>query len=163
MAFASCAALAQSAEHLTRNEKVKGSIPLGGSNMSTTIDLLLEIFTWIGVGGAFALAIAALVIWAADGSWLPAEAIVDRDGDATVVRWFDGDGDANRATLSPADAAELAGRDAASIWYRHGWQDRMRLTRRPSGLRVVVLSASGMLALAVLCQVVAWVLYFSRG
>lgn len=25
------AALAQSAEHLTRNEKVKGSIPLGGS------------------------------------------------------------------------------------------------------------------------------------
>jgi hypothetical protein len=29
------AALAQSAEHLTRNEKVKGSIPLGGSTSIT--------------------------------------------------------------------------------------------------------------------------------
>lgn len=163
MAFASCAALAQSAEHFTRNEKVKGSIPLGGSNMSTTTDLLLEIFTWIGVGGAFALVLAAIIMWAADGSWLPAEAIVDRDGDEVIVRWFDGDGDANSATLSATDAATLAGRDVASIWYSHGWQDRMRLTRRPSALRVVARSAAGMLALAVLCQVVAWVLYFVRG
>ena len=131
--------------------------------MSTTTDLLLEIFTWIGLGGAFALVVAAVVVWAADGSWLPADAFVDRDGDETVVRWFDADGDANSAIASPGDAAGLAGRDEASIWYRHGWQGRMRLTRRAPGLRLVVISAAGMLALAALCQVVAWVLYFAHG
>ena len=34
------AALAQSAEHLTRNEKVKGSIPLGGSKESKAVILI---------------------------------------------------------------------------------------------------------------------------
>lgn len=131
--------------------------------MSTTTDLLLEIFTWIGICGAFALVVAAIIIWAADGSWLRADAIVDRDGGESVVRWFDGDGDANSATASPADAAALAGRDEASIWYRHGWQGRMRLTRRPAALRVVSASALSMLVLAVLCQVVAWALYFAQG
>lgn len=128
--------------------------------MPTVVDLLLEIFTWVGFGGAFALIVCAVVVWAVDGTWLTADAIVDREDGRTVVRWVDVDGDVNSATASAADAAELAGRDAAPIWYRHGWQGRMRLRRRPPGLRVLLLSAAGLGALGVLCLVTGWVLYF---
>lgn len=134
--------------------------------MSTTVDAILEIFTWISVGGALALGVAAVVLWATDGSWLPADAIIDRETGAageTIVRWFDGDGDANSAVVSAADAAALAGRDEASIWYRYGWQGRMRLTRRPPALRLVLQTAAGLCSLAVLTQVVTWVIYFARG
>ena len=64
---------------------------------------------------------------------------------------------------SPDEAAELTGRDVASIWYRHGWTGRMRLTRRPPGLRRVIWSAGGMLALGILSVAASIVLYFLRG
>ncbi|MBN9177835.1 MAG: hypothetical protein J0I43_10755 [Microbacterium sp.] len=133
------------------------------------MDILFEIFAWIGFGGFVLLAVAAVVVWAADGTWLPAEAIVDRERDAatqhetTIVRWYDADGDANSAVASPQDAAELAGRDAASIWYRHGWTGRMRLTRRSPGLHRLLWSATGMLALGILAVAASIILYFSRG
>ena len=131
------------------------------------LDVLLEVFTWVGFGGAVVLAVVAAILWAMDGTWLPAQAIVDTEsltsGEATVVRWFDADGDANSAVAGPADAAALAGRDSADIWYRLGWSGRMRLQRRPAGLRAVALSAAGLFALGILCLVTGWVLYFLRG
>jgi hypothetical protein len=48
--------------------------------MDHAIDALIEIFTWVGFGGFLVLAIAVVIAWAADGTWLPAEAIIDRDG-----------------------------------------------------------------------------------
>jgi len=131
--------------------------------MDHAIDAMIEIFTWVGLGAFVVLALVAVGVWAADGTWLAAHAIVDRDGDEPVVRWFDADGDANSAPLSAEDAAVLGDVEAASIWYRHGWQGRMRLTRRPPGLRVLAWSAMGMLALGILSLVTGWVLYFARG
>lgn len=130
--------------------------------MDHAIDAVIEVFTWVGFGGFLLLAILAVVAWAADGTWLPAEAIVDRDGDDPVLRWYDADGDANSALLSDADAATVGEADAASIWYRHGWRGRIRFERRPPGLRPMVWSAAGMLALGVLSLVTGWVLYFLR-
>lgn len=131
--------------------------------MEHVIDVLLEVFTWVGFGAGALLAVAAVIVWALDGTWLSADAIVDREDGDTVVRWFDADGDANSAVATPVDAVILEGRDTASIWYRHGWRGRMRLTRRASGLRTLALSAGGMLALGILCLVAGWVLYFARG
>ena len=119
--------------------------------MDHAIDALIEIFTWVGFGAFLLLAIAVLIAWAADGTWLPAEAIIDRDGGDPVVRWFD------------ADAVVIGDADAAFIWYRHGWQGRVRLQRRPAGLRTLTWSAAGMLALGVVSLVAGWVLYFVRG
>jgi hypothetical protein len=62
----------------------------------------------------------------------------------------------------PADAAVIGDADAASIWYRHGWQGRMRLQRRPPDC-ALTWSAAGMLALGVVSLVAGWVLYFARG
>lgn len=131
--------------------------------MTTALDIVLEIFAWVGFLGAAAMLVVWIALWAADGTWLPADAIVDREGDDTVVRWIDADGDANRAVASPHDAEALAGLDAAAIWYRLGWQGRMRLTRRAPGLRTILVTAGGMLALGILSLVASWVLYFTRG
>ncbi|WP_431803240.1 hypothetical protein [Microbacterium sp. bgisy203] len=128
-----------------------------------SVDILLEIFTWIGLGGAVALIVVLVALWAADGTWLSATAFVDREGDDTVVRWYDADGDANRAVATPAEAEALSGRDEATIWYRHGWSGRMRLTHRPPGFRRIVWAAAGMAALGILSLVASWVLYFARG
>lgn len=127
------------------------------------VDVLLEVFTWIGFAGALALGVVAVILWAADGTWLPATAYVDREGEETIVRWYDADGDANSAVAKDADAEALAGADTTDIWYRHGWRGRMRLTRRPPGLRTVAWSAAGLLALGVIALVGGWVVYFTRG
>lgn len=127
------------------------------------VDILLETFTWIGLGGAFVLAVVVVIAWASDGTWLAADALVDHDGADPVVRWIDADGDVNSAVAVGEDAEALAGRDRAEIWYRLGWQGRMRLTRRPHGFRPLLLSAGGMLALGILAMVTSWVLYFVRG
>src|SRR5690606_10448832 len=98
--------------------------------MATTIGAVLEVFTWVGIGAGVILAGIAVAMWAADGTWLSTEAYVDHEGGRTTVRWIDIDGDVNSAPATGAAADALAGLDRAWIWYRHGWQGRMRLTRR---------------------------------
>ena len=75
---------------------------------------------------------------------------------------FTGQGHAP-APLTDADAQTLGEAERATVWYRHGWRDRMRLVRLPTSLRTVIISAGGMLALGILCLVAGWVLYFARG
>jgi hypothetical protein len=124
------------------------------------LDAVIEIFTWVGLGTAAILGVAALIVWALDGSWLPADALVDHEDGVTFVRWFDGDGDANNARVSGAEQQALAGLDRTPIWYRHGWRDTMRLTRRTPVLRAVITGALAMLAVGIVALVASWVLLF---
>lgn len=127
------------------------------------IDILLEIFTWIGFGAAFLLLVAALCVWALDGTWLSTDAYLEDEPEGRVARWFDGAGQVNRAVLSDEEADVLAGQDRAQVWYRYGWNDRMRLTRRPPALRALLLGAAGAFALGLVCSVVSIVLLFVNG
>lgn len=131
--------------------------------MDTTLDIVLEVFSWLGLGAGLLLVVIAVILWAADGTWLPADAIVDHELDGTVVRWFDADGEANAAHATPAEAQQLAGADRAPIWYRLGWRGRMRLTRRAPGFRAVAWAAASMLALGVLALAASGILLFARG
>jgi len=131
--------------------------------MGTTLDIILEIFSWVGFGAAFLLLIAVVCVWVIDGTWLAADAVVDRDDDgAPVVRWIDADGEVNSARPVGDEAAVLDGQDAAAIWYRFGWNDRMRLTRRPPALRALLWGAAGALALGAVSAVGSVVLLFTR-
>ncbi|MCT9002084.1 hypothetical protein [Microbacterium memoriense] len=125
--------------------------------MDRTVDILFEIFTWVGFGGFLTLGVVAVIVWAADGTWMPAEAIVDRDSGEPILRWFDADGDANSAVPASSDHAAVASRATVPIWYRHGWRDRMRLTPRPPALRAAVIGAVAMLALAIVSFVAGWI------
>lgn len=131
--------------------------------MTTALDAVLEVFTWIGFGGAVALAIALVVLWASDGTWLPAEAVVDHDDDGTWVRWFDDEGEANSARVDDHTAGALAGADRADIWFRHGWHGRMRLTRKPPMHRLLLGLTWGALALGTVSVVVSTIVLFARG
>ena len=131
--------------------------------MSLALDAVVEVFTWIGLGGAVVIAIALVAVWAFDGTWLPADAIVDHEADGTWVRWFDGDGEANSARADDHLAAELAGRDRSPIWYRHGWQGRMRLTRRPPASRPLAIALGSLLALSAVSFAVSMISYVVRG
>lgn len=131
--------------------------------MTTALDAVLEVFTWIGFGGAVALAIALVVLWALDGTWLPTEAVVDHDDDGTWVRWFDDEGEANSARVDDHTAAALAGADRADIWFRHGWHGRMRLTRRPPMHHLLLGLTWGALGLGIVSVVVSTIVLFARG
>lgn len=124
-------------------------------------DAVIEIFTWLGFGGAVVLGILAVILWAADGTWLAAGAVLDAEDGEIVARWFDHDGEANSAVLSDADAAVVAGRDRVDLWYRLGWQGRARLTRRAPVVRALLIATWSLLALGIVALVTSWVVMFA--
>lgn len=131
--------------------------------MSNALDALIEIFTWVGLGAGMLLALAAVFLLLADGTWLPARAVVERVGDGRVVRWFDDDGGVNEAALSPHDESKVGSADMIDIFYRRGSAHRMRLTRSSPLVRFMSLLAGGVLTLGLVAFVVSIVLLFVRG
>ena len=128
--------------------------------MTQTLDAILEIFTWVGFGAAVAFGIAAVAVCAADGTWLPAEAYLDDDG--ATARWVDGDREVNSVALSEHEREHFGADHRADIWYRHGWHDRMRLTRRPPHLKLLIGLAAAGLALGVVASAASIIAFFFR-
>lgn len=133
--------------------------------MGTTFDIVFEVFTWVGFAGAAVFAIIAVVLWAADGSWMPAQAIVERtpEGGATV-RWHDDHGDVNEAALNHADAARLdPRRELIDIYYRLGWQHRARLTQHSPSVRAMLWLAVGLAGVGAVALIASLVVLFAAG
>ncbi|MEV7769574.1 hypothetical protein [Microbacterium sp. NPDC086615] len=131
--------------------------------MSNALDAVIEIFTWVGLGGGTLLALLAVVLLLADGTWLPARAVVEEVDGGRVVRWFDDHGGVNEAPLSAHDDAKIGSADMADIFYRRGSAHRMRLTRASPVVRFVSLLAAGILGLGLVAFVLSIVVLFARG
>ena len=131
--------------------------------MSNALDALIEIFTWVGLGGGLLLAFAAVILLLLDGTWAPARAVVEPVDGGRVVRWFDDRGGVNEAPVSAHDDAKIGAADMVDIFYRRGVSHRMRLTRSSSVVRFVSLLAAGVLTLGAVAFVVSIVLLFARG
>lgn len=131
--------------------------------MSNALDAVIEIFTWVGLGGGLLLAFVAVFLLLADGTWLPTRAVVEHVDGGRVVRWFDADGGVNEAPLSAHDDVKIGAADMADIFYRRGRVDRMRLTRSSPLVRFVSLLAAGVLTLGAVAFVVSIVVLFARG
>ena len=127
------------------------------------IEALLEIFSWVGFGAGALLAGVALIVFIADGTWLPVRAVVEDTDHGLVVRWFDENGDVNEAPLSEAQQREVGNRDMADVFYRRGWRNRMRFTRRSPAVRAVALFAAGLVGLGLICLIVSWIILFTQG
>ena len=52
--------------------------------MDHAIDAVIEIFTWVGLGAGILLAIVTVILKLADGTWLPARAIVEHSDDRSA-------------------------------------------------------------------------------
>lgn len=131
--------------------------------MSNALDAVIEIFTWVGLGGGVLLAFVAVFLLLADGTWVPTRAVVEHVDGGRVVRWFDADGGVNEAPLSSHDDAKIGAADMADIFYLRGRADRMRLTRSSPLVRFVSLLAAGVLTLGAVAFVASIVVLFARG
>jgi hypothetical protein len=131
--------------------------------VSNALDAVIEIFTWVGLGGGALLAIVAVVLLLADGTWLPVRAVVEEVDGGRVVRWFDERGGVNEAPLSAHDDAKIGAADMADIFFRRGSAHRMRLTRSSPVVRFVSLLAAGILGLGLVAFVLSVVVLFARG
>ncbi|MCR2791818.1 hypothetical protein NQ156_01930 [Microbacterium sp. zg.Y625] len=130
--------------------------------MDVALDAILEIFSWVGLGAGLLVALIAVVLWAIDGSWLPAKGVVEHEEDGVVVRWFDHDGGVGAAAAGHTDAERLAGHPTADIWYRVGGRDRFRLTKHSPAVRATAWLAAGLAGLGVVAFVASWILLFAR-
>jgi hypothetical protein len=131
--------------------------------VSNVVDIVIELFTWVGLGAGILLAIAALILYVADGTWVPVRAVVEDVDDHRVVRWFDEHGGVNEAPLSPHDDARIGAADMADVYARRGSRHRMRLTPSSPLVRFVGLLAIGVLSLGALAFALSVVLLFARG
>jgi len=131
--------------------------------VSNALDAVIEIFTWVGLGGGAVLAMVAVVLLLTDGTWLPVRAVVEEVDGGRVVRWFDDQGGVNEAPLSAHDDAKVGSADMADIFYRRGSAHRMRLTRSSPVVRFVSLLSAGILGLGILAFVSSIVVLFVRG
>ncbi len=129
--------------------------------MDVALDAILEIFSWVGLGAGVLVGVIAIVLWAVDGSWLPATGVVEHENDGVVVRWFDHDGGVGAAAAGHAESEMLAGRPTADIWYRVGGRDRFRLTKHSPAVRATAWLAAGLIALGVVAFAASWILLFA--
>ncbi|MBW9111330.1 hypothetical protein [Microbacterium ureisolvens] len=131
--------------------------------MSQAIDVLAEIFSWIGFGVGALLAGVALIMYLFDGTWLPVRAVVENGPDGRLVRWFDEEGGVGEAHLTHEQDHHIGDADMADIFVRRGSRNRMRLTQGSPAVRAVARLAIGMLALGVVALVTSLVMLFVRG
>jgi len=121
------------------------------------VGVVAEVFTWAGGIGAVILGIILLVVIAVDGTWLAADAIADREGPETVVRWFTPNG-VGTASLSHADADELGDRHETPVFYRSNRLDRARLHARHPSVKPLVRMAIGLASLWLVSTAIGLVL-----
>jgi hypothetical protein len=74
------------------------------------IGAITEIFSWIGLGAAIALGVAAVIARMADGTWVPVRAFLLPDADPPAIRWFSAGREVGHAPLSP-EVRRAAGDD----------------------------------------------------
>jgi hypothetical protein len=130
--------------------------------MGHTLDILLETFTWVGFGAGALFAGVALIVFLADGTWLPASAMLESTPEGRVARWFAHDGGVGSAILSPHDDAHVGAADETELYYRVG-SNRVRLSPRSPAVRLTAWLAFGFLALGALSLVVSLVMMFAVG
>ncbi|WP_159500903.1 hypothetical protein [Microbacterium sp. 18062] len=128
--------------------------------MDGTLDILLETFTWVGFGAGMVLAGIALVAALADGTWLPASAVVEPGPDGRVARWFTHDGGVGEALLSASDELHLGAADSVHLFYRPG-SNRIRFTPRSPLVRVTGWLAVGLLAIGALSLIASLIIMFA--
>ncbi|MEV8135887.1 hypothetical protein [Microbacterium aurantiacum] len=132
--------------------------------MDQTVEAIFEIFSWVGIGlGALLLGVA-LILYVADGTWLPVRAVIDDTDTGRVARWHDDEvGGVNEAVLTPDQDAEIGDADMADVFYRRGARGRIRMTQGSPAVRGVVRLGAGLLTLGVVAMIASLILLFTRG
>ncbi|MCK9915353.1 MULTISPECIES: hypothetical protein [Microbacterium] len=125
------------------------------------LDVLAELFTWVGFGIGALLAGVAVVAYLFDGTWMRVDAMLEREDGELVARWFASDGGVGRAVLHPHDAERLGDAAHAELFAREGSHHRVRLSGRSPLVSALGWFAAVFLALGVVAVAASMVLLFA--
>lgn len=127
------------------------------------VGILLETFTWLGIGIGVAAFAILFIMRAVDGPWVQTSAVIIPDTDPTEARWMTLEGDLHSRILDPHEGEGVGIDDAVTVYYCHRAPDRMRFGRKGHGERVLTLLAVLFTVIGVGCFVGALVFAFAMG
>ncbi|WP_213815564.1 hypothetical protein [Glaciihabitans sp. dw_435] len=126
------------------------------------IELLAELFTWIGFLAGGACLLTLVIVRAARGSWVETDAVlVDAPGSGgTLVRWMTDEGTLHTAELTPDELADIKDPDALQIHYSRRSPDRMRIGSHTDGEKVLRVTGLVLVGLGVIAVIVSIITLF---
>ena len=128
-----------------------------------TVEILLETFTWLGLGIGLLSLFALIVVRAIDGPWVATSAVIIPGTDPVEARWMTLDGSLHSRVLDPHEGHDVGIDDDVAVYYCHRAPYRMRFGRRGHAERILALLATVFLAIGVVCFVGALVFAFAMG
>ncbi|MDJ0377327.1 DUF3592 domain-containing protein [Cryobacterium sp. PH31-L1] len=122
--------------------------------------IMSEILTLVGLIIGAVLYIVGLSVRGISGRWTRTSAVIAAAGPATVIRWFDNDGDVHERAADTHETHQLVPGDDVRVWFRNRQPEKCR-THDPDldgkGLRLIGLV---LLGIGVLAGVAGIVLMF---
>ena len=139
------------------------------------VGIMSEILTFVGLIIGALLYLVGLSVRGISGRWTRSTAVIAASrtaasrtaasstaasGPATVIRWFDNDGDVHECPADTHETQHLVPGDDVRVWFRNSWPEKCR-THDPDldgkGLRLIGLV---LLGIGVLAGVTGIVLMF---
>ena len=124
------------------------------------VGIMSEILTLVGLIIGALLYIVGLSVRGISGRWTRTTAVIAASGSATVIRWFDDDGDVHECPADTHETHHLVPGADVRVWFRNRYPERCR-THDPEldgkGLRLIGLV---LLGIGVLAGVTGIVLMF---
>jgi len=127
------------------------------------VEILLETFTWLGIGIGLLSFFLLIVVRAIDGPWVATSAVIIPGTDPVEARWMTLDGSLHSRVLDAHEGTDVGIDDAVDVYYCHRAPDRMRFGRRGHAERVLTLLTVLFGAIGAACFVGALVYAFAMG
>ncbi|HEV7951531.1 MAG TPA: hypothetical protein VGP24_17355 [Glaciihabitans sp.] len=130
------------------------------SSFLDLVEVLAELFTWVGLvlGGLSFLTL--LIVRVSRGSWVETEAVVVDEAEASQLRWMTIDGILHSRNLDADERAAIKDPDELLIHYSRRSPDRMRFEVAGHGEKVLRALGFILLGIAAVSIVVSIVVLF---
>jgi hypothetical protein len=128
-----------------------------------TVEILLETFTWLGLGIGLLSFVVLIVMRAIDGPWVATSAVIIPGTDPVEARWMTLDGALHSRVLDEHEGEDVGIDDDVAVYYCHRAPHRMRFGRRGHAERILTLLAVVFGTIGVACFVGALVFAFAMG
>ncbi|MDN3309997.1 hypothetical protein QWJ90_03525 [Microbacterium oryzae] len=129
---------------------------------SHVIGAITEIFSWIGLGAAIVLGLAAIVARMADGTWVPVRAFVLPEAEPPAIRWFSAGHEVGHALLTPEVRRAAGDADEVDVFTNPRRPGSVRLQQHSPLPRLLGWGAVAFAALGIISSVTQLVLVALR-
>ena len=117
------------------------------------VAILLETFTWIGLGIGLLCFLLLIVMRAVDGPWVATSAVIIPGTDPVEARWMTLDGSLHSRVLDEHEGRDVGIDDDVALYYCHRAPYRMRFGRKGHAERILTLLTVLFGAIGVACFV----------